>query len=194
MKQLLKMSAVSVMFGVSAFAEAGWDVAPASNLNYVSIKNHVVAENNSLSGLSGSLSDDGELRLEIDLTTVETGVPIRNERMQKLLFNVAEFATATVSAQLTPTDLQGLDAGTPLRRGVPITLTLHGVEKPLVAEVLAVKVGERLLVTSTAPVLVNARDFGLEAGVAALQQIAGLEAISRAVPVSIHLELTPAAR
>ena len=37
------------------------------------------------------------------------------------------------------------------------------------------------------PVLVNAADFGLESGVTALQQVAGLKAISSAVPVTLQL-------
>jgi len=45
---------------------------------------------------------------------------------------------------------------------------------------------------TTQPILLNAAEFGLEGGVAALQEIAGLNAISRVIPVTVALQLTPA--
>ena len=43
-------------------------------------------------------------------------------------------------------------------------------------------------VTSELPDLINAADFGLAEGVAALQKVAGLQAISTAVPVTLQLQ------
>jgi hypothetical protein len=40
--------------------------------------------------------------------------------------------------------------------------------------------------------LLNAAEFGLEGGVAALQEIAGLNGISRVIPVTVALQLIPA--
>ena len=42
------------------------------------------------------------------------------------------------------------------------------------------------------PILLNAAEFGLEGGVAALQEIAGLNAISRVIPVTVALQLISA--
>jgi hypothetical protein len=44
-------------------------------------------------------------------------------------------------------------------------------------------------VTSTQPIVVAAKDFGLESGVAALQAIAGLNAISQSIPITVDLSL-----
>jgi hypothetical protein len=38
--------------------------------------------------------------------------------------------------------------------------------------------------------MITAQDFGLESGVAALQKIAGLSAISRSIPITVDLRLT----
>jgi hypothetical protein len=46
-----------------------------------------------------------------------------------------------------------------------------------------------LSVVSVAPILLTASEFGLESGVAALQSIAGLDAISRVIPVTVRLQL-----
>jgi hypothetical protein len=72
---------------------------------------------------------------------------------------------------------------------LPVTLSLHGKEKALTAAVVIVGDGsDRLVVFSAAPILVNAADFDLAAGVAALQNVAGLKAISTAVPVTLQLQ------
>lgn len=191
MTQWMKTIGLAATLLTSTAVQAAWEVAPASSLNYVSVKNNAIAENNSISGLSGSLSDTGELSVSIDLTSVETGVSIRNERMQKMFFEVSEFATADVSAQLDPETLETLNAGEPVALSVPLTLSLHGVEKTLAADVLAVPAAGSVHVTSTRPVLISAADFGLEAGVSALREIAGLDAIAGAVPVTLHLVLEP---
>ena len=49
-----------------------------------------------------------------------------------------------------------------------------------------------LRVIAAEPVLISAADFGLESGVEALREVAGLNVISTAVPVSFQLVFTPA--
>lgn len=73
---------------------------------------------------------------------------------------------------------------------MPLTLSLHGSTATVSATLLAVKVAEGIRVTTVEPIILNARDFGLEPGIAALQEVAGLDAISRAVPVTLDLLLT----
>ena len=52
--------------------------------------------------------------------------------------------------------------------------------------------GGQLRVLSARPVILNVGDFGLEKGVEALREIAGLSAISTAIPVSVQLVFMPA--
>ena len=49
--------------------------------------------------------------------------------------------------------------------------------------------GDRLLVTSSQPVVVDAGALGLDEGVERLREIAGLPSITPAVPVSFRLTL-----
>ncbi|MDH5171541.1 MAG: YceI family protein, partial [Gammaproteobacteria bacterium] len=59
---------------------------------------------------------------------------------------------------------------------------------PLTVPVAVIGEGDgRIRVFSLRPVIIKAADFGLEAGVTALQKLAGLQAISTAVPVTFHL-------
>jgi polyisoprenoid-binding protein YceI len=174
---------------VTGSAHAGWDVTASSRVGFVSIKNNSIGENNVFEQLTGSISDAGLVALSIDLTSVETGVGIRNERLQRMLFEVGKFPTATVQATLSPSQLEALNAGASVSETVKVTVSLHGVSVDKLAA-LSVGVSENgLRVTSTQPIVVTAQDFGLESGVAALQAIAGLNAISRSIPITVDLSL-----
>ena len=184
------MAALITGTAISPFVRADWSIAEGSLVGFVSIKKNSIAENNHFSGVSGSLSDDGAIEARVDLSTVETKVPIRNQRMMQLLFEVADYPEAQISGQLDPLDIAQLAAGATVERQVPLTLSLHGSSATVSATLLAVKVTEGVRVTTVEPIILNARDFGLEPGIAALQEVAGLDAISRAVPVTLDLLLT----
>jgi polyisoprenoid-binding protein YceI len=68
--------------------------------------------------------------------------------------------------------------------------TLSGTTKPITAKLRVVKLtAQRLLVETRAPLLINATDFGLEAGVEALRSVMGLNLVSSVVPVSFSVVL-----
>ena len=167
---------------------ADWRLTSASKVGYVSIKNNAIAEHNVFSGVTGSLSKKGQLKINIDLSTVETQVDIRNQRMRELFFEVTQYPQAVVTAELDVQELAQIDSGAPLEIVKPFTLSLHGVEATAEAHLRVVAVGGRALVSTVRPILISAADFGLEGGVSALQKIAGLEAIAAVVPVSIDLK------
>ena len=167
---------------------ADWRLTSASKVGYVSIKNNAIAEHNVFSGVTGSLSKKGQLKINIDLSTVETQVDIRNQRMRELFFEVTQYPQAVVTAELDVQELAQVDSGAPLEIVKPFTLSLHGVEATAEAHLRVVAVGGRAWVSTVRPILISAADFGLEGGVSALQKIAGLEAIAAVVPVSIDLK------
>jgi len=167
---------------------ADWRLTSASKVGYVSIKNNAIAEHNVFSGVTGSLSKKGQLKINIDLSTVETQVDIRNQRMRELFFEVTRYPQAVVTAELDVQELAQIDSGAPLEIVKPFTLSLHGVEATAEAHLRVVAVGGRAWVSTVRPILISAADFGLEGGVSALQKIAGLEAIAAVVPVSIDLK------
>ena len=168
---------------------ADWRLTAASKVGYVSIKNNAIAEHNYFSGVTGSLNKKGQLKVSIDLSTVETQVDIRNQRMRDLFFEVMQYPEAVVTAQLDMQELAQVESGAPLELVKPFTLSLHGVESTAEAHLRIVSVGGRAWVSTVRPILISAADFGLEGGVAALQKIAGLESIAAVVPVSVDLKL-----
>ena len=170
-------------------AQAGWDVTASSRVGFVSIKNNSIGENNVFEQVTGSISDAGHVALSIDLTSVETGVGIRNERLQRMLFEVGKFPTAMVQATLSASQLDALKAGDNVSETVQVTVSLHGMSVDKLAPLTVGVSEDGLRVTSTQPIVVTAKDFGLESGVAALQAIAGLNAISQSIPITVDLSL-----
>jgi polyisoprenoid-binding protein YceI len=173
---------------------AQWELdTEKSSVNFVSIKNGSVAEIHSFSSLVGYIGAEGNVRLGIDLISVETLVPIRNERMREMLFEVVKFPAANITAQVDPAIIAAAAEGGVVSADLPVTLSLHGQEQALTVPVVVVGEGDgRLRVFTSRPVIVNAADFGLDGGVTALREIVGLKSISTAVPVTLQLVFIPA--
>lgn len=170
-------------------AHADWMVQDTSQIGFVSIKNNSIGENNAFQRVSGSISEAGMVAVAIDLTSVETGVGIRNERLQTMLFDVASFPSATVKATLSPAQVMALRGGGTVTESVALDVSLYGTTVSKTAELLVSVLDDDVRVTSTQPIMITAQDFGLESGVAALQKIAGLSAISRSIPITVDLRL-----
>lgn len=176
--------------GFMAPVQADWTVSDSSRIGFVSIKNNRIGENNAFERVSGSISESGQVVVSVDLSSVETGIGIRNERLQKMLFEVASFPTASIDAVLSDGQIAALRAGGARAESVSVNISLHGKTVSKMANVSVSSSGGDVRVTTTQPIVITAQEFGLESGVAALQQIAGLNAISRSIPVTVDLRLT----
>lgn len=156
-----------------------------SRLSFISVKATDIAEVHQFTKLKGKLAADGQLEILIDLLSVETLIPIRNERMEQFLFNTEQFPIATVTAQIDPGSLRGLGYGQVQMLTTEGNLSLKEKNIAFSTEVLAAKVGDDTLVVTTAqPILMTASSLGLTEGVEKLRELAGLSNISQAVPVT----------
>ena len=169
---------------------ADWRVGPDSRIQFVSIKNNTIGEVSHFETLAGTVTEAGEVELRVALDSVETNIGIRNERMKKMLFEVGLYPEAVITAQLDAEAVAALSHGGVV--SVALIIDLHGqtVTKDALLSVAVTDQGVRA--TTTQPILLTASEFGLEGGVAALQEVAGLNAISRVVPVTVALQLVPA--
>ena len=87
---------------VSAAASAQWTLNnEASTLSFVTVKADHVAEVHTFDELSGTIKEDGSVSIEIALASVNTLVPIRNERMQSMLFETELFPRGTITARIS---------------------------------------------------------------------------------------------
>ncbi len=183
----LSLSSVAL----SNAAHADWQlVNDKSQLSFVSIKKDSIAEAHHFTNLEGTLSDSGAFSLNIDLTSAETLIPIRNERLTQFVFEAAKFPHAVLTADLKKQLSNIKKPGQHVLKEVDAQLDFHGNKKPLKINVLvsSAENGD-LSVSSFTPVIVNSQDFGVTEGVKKLQQLAGLPAVATAVPVTFALTL-----
>jgi polyisoprenoid-binding protein YceI len=183
------MKKILLLLALAAPAHADWVLnSDRSTLSFVSTKATNVAEAHRISDLSGGIAADGKADIMIGLTSVDTGIEIRDDRMRDMLFETDRFGLANVSATVDAAKLDRLGPGDSSQMIVEANLSMHGVSRPVQMELMVVRSGEsRLVVTSARPVVINAPDFELARGVEALREIAGLPSISLAVPVSFVL-------
>lgn len=181
------------VFASAAPAWAEWQVADNSSIQFVSIKNDTIGEVSHFDMISGTVGDQGAVEVRVALDSVETNIGIRNDRMKKMLFEVGLYPEAVITAQLSPETVAVLGSSSGAAVPVVLQIDLHGqvVSKDAVLTVSATEVG--FSATTSQPILLNAAEFDLEDGVAALQSVAGLNAISRVIPVTVSLNFTKVA-
>ncbi|MDH5357050.1 MAG: YceI family protein [Gammaproteobacteria bacterium] len=166
-----------------------WIVVPEqSQLNFISVKKSNVAEVHQFKSVSGQWDSKGELIVDIDLATVETGIEIRNQRMRELLFDVSQFSKATLKSFIDVQVIDELTISETVSLIVTAQLSLHGQIRPVELTVRVTKLSsDKILVISDKPTILNVADFDLIAGVEQLREVAKLPSISHAVPVSFYL-------
>ena len=167
---------------------AGWQLnGEASNVNFLSTKKAHITENHHFKSINGQVTDKGAFSLNIDLSSVETNIGIRNERMQKWLFETTSYADANISADVSGV-LKEAKKDSVTKATVNAILDLHGIQKEVAVDVLVSNVDNDYLIVSTInPLLIQASDYKLVQGIAKLRELAGLDSIGLAVPVTFNL-------
>ncbi|MQX35642.1 YceI family protein [Roseospira navarrensis] len=171
---------------------ATWTLDGATSfLSFASIKAQDIGEVHSFGDLSGSVGEDGSAEVAIDLASVSTGIDLRNERMREMLFNVAQFPVATISANVPLDSLMEMPVGDSAVRDVTAQLTLAGESNDLAMPMMVTRLGEgRVMVQPLQLLMVQADDYALGEGIRKLREVAGLEHISHAVPATFTLVFT----
>ncbi|MCX7553419.1 YceI family protein [Marinicella sp. S1101] len=165
-----------------AFMGHQWQlVTDSSTLTFISTKNKTITEEHKLQFGQGSIDSNSDMVLAVDLESVDTMIPIRDERMRNILFKTDQYPSATVSASI-PT---GIELNQKVE--LPFTLNLHGQTRTMKAQVMAQMVEGRLVVVNYEPIAINTKDFGMDDGINKLTQIAGLLSIDYASLVDFKL-------
>ncbi len=192
-KSIVNSVALAIALSLSSFstfAQLTLDKAH-STINFISTKNEHISETHTFNHFSGELSEKGKLAITIDISSVETIIPIRNERMQKMLFNISDYNSASFIAQLDPA-LTKLQAGEMKRVTVAGEMMIAGNKAPISFEVVLTGLKDGSINATTAtPTILNVSDFNLDEGIAALQKIANLKSISKTVPLSFSATFKP---
>jgi polyisoprenoid-binding protein YceI len=187
----IKKLALVVAAALSFSAAADWSVNSAqSSLNFVSVKNDVVAETHSFKELTGKLTETGEFAVSIPAMSIDTMIPIRNERILEHVLAAKQYATINAKGKVDSKVLTGLKTGDSLVVDQALDLTLLSQTQSLMAKIKVTKVSDsQLVVTTVAPIMLDVNKFQLNAGVEKLRELAGLKAISPMVPTTFSLVL-----
>ncbi|MAI42412.1 MAG: hypothetical protein CMP95_08125 [Gammaproteobacteria bacterium] len=185
-----KLVALFIIF--SPLCAADWRLnSDSSHLSFVSIKNGVFAEVHRFKSLTGGVNEEGDAAVRIGLASVETNIPIRNERLKSMLFEIATFSLATVNSKLNMSDFISLPPGASLLALVPLNINLHGIDGKIPASVKVTRSSESVWhVVSIQPLILDASNYKLAAGIESLRAIAGLNDITTVIPVTFSLEFT----
>lgn len=191
MKQFIYSIAFAALWfaATPAFAagQAAWHLLPdQSAVVYGTIKQDHIGENNHFTGLSGSVTTDGQVSVDIDLMSVVTNIEVRDGRMRTYIFDAAR-PVASLKAQIDPAALETLAVGESAVLDVTGTLDFAALSLPIETKMFVTRLGEnKVLAVSDELVMVTTDDLGIDAGVDKLKELAGLESITRVVPVMVR--------
>lgn len=161
----------------------------SSVMNFVTVKNDTVAELMSFTSLTGSIDEkSGKAVLNIDLSSVASGIDIRNERMREHLFEIDKFASAVYSTELDMEALNELAIGEQKSVALKGELELHGKSAEVKFDVTVTKRKDGAFhAVTNSPAFVSANSFELVPGIAKLRSLAGLASIDLVVPVTFSV-------
>jgi len=183
----LALAAFAVCTATAASAEKDWVLnGDQSVVSFGSVKADNIGEAHTFSGLTGSVSADGAAMVEIDLSTVNTNIDIRNERIIEHVFKNAP--SAMLKAQIDMADFEGLGVGDSTVLEIEGDVALLGEDVPVYMDVFAMRLSEENVMVSTHSMMfVSTDELGIDAGIDKLMELASLPGITRSVPVTFRL-------
>ncbi len=156
-----------------------------SQVSFVTVKKNSVGEQHHFTEFSGLIKND-TAEISIQTASVETLIPIRNERMRDFLFKSDLFPTIDVTAQLGKGFLKNHQHIKDF--SLSATVSMSGKTQPVEFDALIASVDNNTIyVSSIEPILVDAASFNLAEGVDKLSELVGGIGISKSVPVSFKL-------
>ena len=184
---MLALTTALVAAPLAAHADSWTLSGEGSALHYGSIKKDKIGEVNTFGNLSGSVSDEGVVTVEIDLASVETYIDIRNERMVEHVFG-KDNPTATITAQVDAGALDALKPGEMSMVDVEGTLTFAGKDVPIETAMVVTRLSdERAMVSTDGMIMLTMEELGLDGGIDKLMELAKLPGITRVAPVTMRL-------
>lgn len=175
MRTILLRAGILVAFfvaGLGASKAQEWRLdSGASHFYMQTAKANSIVEIHQFTGLQGNVSPDGNARVSIDLTSVSSGIDVRDVRMRYLLFETYKFPNAEVTAKLDLNRLRQVLSTTRMMYPLTFTLSLHGLTKQFETLVYVTRLSDNTVSVSTVkPIVVNTDDFALTAGLNKLSE------------------------
>ncbi|MEM9144936.1 MAG: YceI family protein [Pseudomonadota bacterium] len=186
---------LALVFGGTAAQAEQWVLSKeASKIAYGSIKRDSIGEVNHFTGLSGSVSPAGLVSVSIDLTTVETWIDIRNERMRKVVFEAMGADKATLMAEIDMTELDIMAPGDTKMLDVEGALAIGPLTIDIYTTFFVARLSHaRTLVMNDEMIMLSTEEMGIDPSIDRLMELAELPGITRVAPVTLRLVFDRAA-
>ena len=188
-KAFLSLVLTGVFGQISTPAQADWTLDPSqSELAFSSIKASRIAEIHTFNSIRGTITDSGDATFQIDVSSLETMIPIRNERMLEMLFKETLFPIIEFSSSLDLDPFNDLAVNEEINYQLAGDLNIVGLSENLTISVSVRKLDDdKFHVSNNGLFFLDPGRFGLIAGIEALRKIAGLPSITQTVPVDFTL-------
>ena len=188
-KAFLSLVLTGVFGQISTPAQADWTLDPSqSELAFSSIKASRIAEIHTFSSIRGNITDSGDATFQIDVSSLETMIPIRNERMLEILFKETLFPIIEFTSSLDLDPFKDLAVNEEINYQLAGDLNIVGLSENLTISVSVRKLDDdKFHVSNNGFFFLDPGRFGLIAGIEALRKIAGLPSITQTVPVDFTL-------
>ena len=184
--QFLTSAACAICLTATSVAAESWIMdGDASVVGFGSVKKDTIGEAHTISGVSGTVTADGTVNVTLDLTSVQTNIDIRNERIGEHVF--ASETTAMLTATVDMAALEALNVGEHMVTEVEGDLTLLGNAIPVYLDMFIMRTADgQVLATSNSMLFVSTEEAGIDAGIDMLMQLADLPGITRTFPVTMR--------
>lgn len=185
-QKILLVSALSI--SASAWAASYQLNTEQSSIYFSSVKNDTLIEEHTFKDISGEMDNKGNAVLSIDLSSVDTHIDIRDERMRDLFFQVKDYPQATATVAVDKMLRKQLKPGFNEVKTLPVTLDFRGKQKTYQQALrISVLKDKSIQVTTVKPLYISVADYSLNAGLKQLLDLAKLNTILPVVPVSVDL-------
>ena len=164
-----------------------------SSLNWLSSKlvqksHKAVYEHNRFRNFTARVTAAGAIQLDVDLNSVDTGVPVRDERIRKHVFLTDKYPRASLRGKISLVGITDLAVGETLVESPKITLEMRGVSREITPKISITKLANQgFAIQTIEPVLVDGTAFGMSEGFETLRELVNLFNIPTVIPVSFRM-------
>jgi len=145
----------------------------SSVLSFQTVKNNAVVENSKFASFTGQIDENGLAVVKVQLDSVDTTIDLRNVRMRFLFFETFDFPEATVTAQLDAAALADLKTKRHIPYKIRFTLEMHGIKSDFEVDAIVTLISDtRVSVSSSMPIPIAVKNFGMEENVRKLEDAA----------------------
>ena len=184
---------IAIFVGVLLFnqSHADWRLLPASaSFTIGTTKNKTITEIHRFSKLEGFVQSDGTAVVTVNLLSVDTGIEIRDQRMQAMLFSTTANAVYKTKLDIEIFRKMGIGQSKEFRLDGVLELGGRQMPLPLTTRITRQESGNYQVTTISANEI-DVGMFGFSDGIEQLRAVANLKVISPIVTFEFTLEFAP---